>query len=58
MDVSIYRQQNPDCSYCKYNKMYNIIGRVPECSARQMCCWNYKKIAKKCPLYEPMKWEI
>lgn len=54
--IKEYRINNPDCSYCLSNIKYGIVDRVPECEARQMCCWNSKKTAKKCPLYAA-RWE-
>ena len=51
--VTNFRKQHPDCSYCICNKNYHIQNKVPECIARKMCCYDFKKIAKKCPLFEP-----
>ena len=51
--VTNFRKENPNCDYCISNKYYFIIEKVAECTARQMCCWNPQKIAKKCPLYHP-----
>lgn len=50
--VNDFRWTNPDCNYCISNKYYGIIGRVAECNTRQISCWESKKIAKKCSLYE------
>ena len=51
--VTEFRRKHPNCDYCISNKYYNIIGHVAECTARQICCWNSEKTAKKCDLYSP-----
>lgn len=36
--VTNFRKENPNCDYCICNKYYSVIGRVAECTARQMSC--------------------
>lgn len=55
--VTNFRRNNPNCNYCVCNKNYFNQDRVAECIARSMCCWDPKKIAKKCPIFEPRYFE-
>ena len=53
-----FRKQHSDCSYCICNKNYHIQNKVLECVARKMHCYDFKKIAKKCPLFKPKNFPI
>lgn len=51
MTIKEYREQNPNCSYCRHR-----INGLDTCAATEQKM--SKRTAKKCPCYEPDKWYL